>query len=76
MTQAPTKKPGNPPESYCLGKQRFDSYPIASRAAGRRPGRSPYRCPHCGGWHVGSHTGRAARKPTHHIKQEGLCRRS
>ena len=50
----------NPLESYCTGKQRFDTRALAasisqrkSKARERGP-MTPYRCPACRGWHLSS----------------------
>lgn len=58
MKQRSTFGDSNPVESYCNGKQRFESFELASAVAsrhGRRPERSlhPYRCQNCRGFHLG-----------------------
>lgn len=42
-------------EVGCFGKETFDDFTIAQRAATRRPNRRVYKCPICGQYHVGGH---------------------
>lgn len=42
------------PFSDCIGKEAFDDFELAQRAAKRRRGRSVYRCKICSRYHVGS----------------------
>lgn len=37
----------------CIGKQPFESYALAQRAASRRRNRDVYSCRECGKFHVG-----------------------
>jgi len=48
------------PVATCSGKHRFTSHGRARKAATRSAHRhceriAPYHCPHCSGWHIGSH---------------------
>lgn len=62
MRQATQISPDMTPTELaaCAGKDRFDSYALASQVAAKmnRRGASsrlmPYRCAHCGGLHVGN----------------------
>lgn len=37
----------------CTGKERFDTYSLASIAAKRKRGREVYHCDDCRGFHIG-----------------------
>lgn len=57
--------------SSCQGKERFNTFERA-RQIGRRVARrreekiSPYRCPHCNGFHLGTHVGPVKGETTKH----------
>lgn len=54
-------------ETFCKGKQKFDSHRRATQIADRSnrrndSGYSAYLCPNCSHWHLGTHKGRATTK--------------
>lgn len=72
----PIASRNNPVESFCHGKQRFDSRALADSIANRKTRRAaeclrPYRCVACGGWHLGHQKHKKWREAPNKMKTGG-----
>lgn len=75
----PVISKNNPVESFCHGKQGFDSRVLADRVANRKTRRGadvlrPYRCGSCRKWHLGHQKRKTARETPNKLKTGGARR--